>query len=55
MQICPNNVSETFSGAGSFNTGDYVNTNNAISNLNTDDRDISDSTQTNAGNQAVTD
>jgi spore germination protein PA len=50
LQISPNSVTKAFSGAGSFNTGDFASTNNANSNTNTDDRDISDSTQTNVGN-----
>jgi hypothetical protein len=53
-QICPNNVSEAFSGAGSFNTGVSVSTNNSISTTNTNDNDISDSTMTYIGNQGVT-
>jgi hypothetical protein len=53
VQISPNSTSKTFAGAGSFNTGDFGTTNNAISNTNTNDPDVNDSTQTQVGNQGV--
>jgi hypothetical protein len=53
IQLAPNSSSKTFAGAGSFNTGDFGNTNNAISSTNTNDPDVNDSTQSNLGNQGV--
>lgn len=48
IQLSPNSTSKTFAGSGSFNTGDFVNTNNAINNTNTNDPDVFDSNQTNS-------
>lgn len=53
IQISPTSASKTFAGAGSFNTGDFAHTNNAISATNTFDDDVADSSQANAGNQGV--
>lgn len=46
LQISPQSSSKTFAGAGSFNTGDFLRTNNALSATNTLDNDIADSTPT---------
>ncbi|HZG57114.1 spore germination protein [Paenibacillus sp.] len=43
-QMSPNSSSKTFAGAGSFVTGDLSNTRQAISNTNTQDADVNDST-----------
>lgn len=40
--ISPYNAAKTFSGAGSFNTGEYLRINNEYSNTNTYDRDLVD-------------
>jgi hypothetical protein len=53
VQISPSSTSKTYAGAGSFNTGDLAHTNNAISNTNTNDPDVSDSSQNEVGNQGV--
>jgi hypothetical protein len=42
MFISPTSSSKTFAGAGSFNTGDFGQTNNSISATNTSDPDIID-------------
>jgi spore germination protein PF len=42
LNISPTSSSKTFSGSGSFNTGDFIMTNNGISATNTIDPDISD-------------
>lgn len=43
--VAPKTTSKTFSGAGSFVTGDFPQTNSAVSATNTNDKDISDSNQ----------
>ncbi|NHN28293.1 spore germination protein [Paenibacillus agricola] len=53
VQLSPNSSSKTFAGAGSFLTGDFANTNNAISNTNTFDPDVNDTNQVSEGNQGV--
>lgn len=53
VQLAPSSVSKTFAGSGSFNTGDFANTHNAVSNTNTNDQDVNDSTTAEAGNQGV--
>ncbi|TDF98143.1 spore germination protein [Paenibacillus piri] len=53
IQISPTSTSKTFAGAGSFNTGDLAHTNNAISNTNTNDQDVNDTSVTDIGNQGV--
>jgi hypothetical protein len=53
IQLSPSSTSKAYAGAGSFNTGDFGNTNNAISSTNTNDPDVSDSSQNKAGNQGV--
>jgi hypothetical protein len=53
VQLSPQSSTKTFAGAGSFNTGDFANTHNAISNTNTNDPDVLDSVQSNVGNQGV--
>lgn len=40
--ISPTSSAKTFSGAGSFNTGDHMVVNNRYSNTNTYDRDLID-------------
>ena len=42
FDIAPSNVSKTFSGAGSFNTGDKLYVYNHRSNTNTFDKDLID-------------
>jgi hypothetical protein len=53
IQLSPQSSSKTFAGAGSFNTGDLARTYNAVSNTNTYDPDVADSTQASAGNDGV--
>ncbi|WP_282941992.1 spore germination protein [Paenibacillus sp. RC67] len=53
VQLAPESTSKTFAGGGSFNTGDFPVTNNAISNTNTNDNDVADSNQITAGNKGV--
>lgn len=45
IQLAPQSTSKTFAGSGSFNTGDIPQTYNAVSNTNTLDSDLKDSTQ----------
>lgn len=47
--LSPTSTSKTFAGAGSFNTGDLPMTNNAISNTNTNDPDVVDSSNSKVG------
>lgn len=42
----PKTISKTFAGAGSFVTGDFPQTNSAVSATNTNDSDVADSNQT---------
>ncbi len=42
----PKSTSKTYAGSGSFNTGDFLNTNSGMSATNTADPDALDSTQT---------
>jgi spore germination protein PF len=42
LNISPTSSSKTFAGSGSFNTGDFIMTNNGISATNTIDPDLSD-------------
>jgi len=51
VQLSPQSTSKTYSGAGSFNTGDFPSTFNAISSTNTNDPDVVD--QKNVGNAGV--
>ncbi len=53
LQIVPDHSSKEFAGAGSFNTGDLVYTNNFTSATNTTDNDNQDSTLTSNGNKGV--
>ncbi|WP_240417616.1 spore germination protein [Paenibacillus periandrae] len=53
IQLSPSSVSKTFAGSGSFNTGDFANTQNAVSSTNTNDQDVNDSNTTEVGNQGV--
>ena len=46
LNVSPNNVSKTYTGSGSSNTGNLINTNNGISLTNTLDPDVADQTQT---------
>ncbi|MBB6731605.1 spore germination protein [Cohnella zeiphila] len=46
IQINPSSTSKTYSGAGSFLTGDLPVTNNGISATNTNDPDVADSNST---------
>lgn len=40
--IAPKSASKVYSGSGSFNTGDFPNTNNLVSSTNTSDPDVVD-------------
>lgn len=42
IQLAPVSTSKVFAGAGSFNTGDFVRTVNAVNNTNTYDNDLID-------------
>ncbi|MFD2613151.1 spore germination protein [Paenibacillus gansuensis] len=42
IQLAPVSTSKTYAGAGSFNTGEVVQTNNAVSSTNTYDTDAAD-------------
>ena len=42
----PKATSKTYGGSGSFNTGDFLNTNSGVSATNTADPDVIDSSQT---------
>ncbi|OXM84755.1 spore germination protein [Paenibacillus rigui] len=53
VQLSPESTSKTYAGAGSFNTGDFAHTNNAISNTSTNDPDVNDSNPTTVGNKGV--
>lgn len=53
VQLSPQSTSKIYTGAGSFNIGDFPTTNNAISNTNTNDPDVVDSSQKNVGNSGV--
>lgn len=44
--ISPKNTSKTNVGSGSFNTGDFINTNTGVSTTGTNDPDVVDSSQT---------
>jgi len=52
LQIRPTSSSKTYAGAGSFLTGDLSRTNNAISSTNTNDPDVQDSSNNQAGGGA---
>ncbi|GMB08849.1 spore germination protein PF [Thermolongibacillus altinsuensis] len=43
LYISPKTTAKTYSGAGAFNTGDFLQTNNGISLTNTLDSDVFDS------------
>lgn len=53
IQIFPRSLSKSFAGAGSFITGDFVISNNAVSATNTKDVDVSDSDTNTIGNSGV--
>ncbi|WP_010529898.1 spore germination protein [Lentibacillus jeotgali] len=40
--LAPKSTSKTSSGSGSFNTGDFINTNNGVSSTNPLDPDVND-------------
>lgn len=46
LNISPKSNSKTNAGSGGLNTGDFINTNNGLSNTNTMDPDLADQTQT---------
>jgi len=50
--LSPSSTSKTFAGAGSFNTGDFPLTNNAVSATNTYDADLVDSSVSKVGTVA---
>lgn len=53
IQLAPQSTSKTFAGAGSFNTGDAVQTYNAVSSTNTYDADIADTNALSANGAGV--
>jgi hypothetical protein len=53
VQLSPQSSTKTNAGAGSFLTGDFAHTFNAISSTNTNDPDVADSVQSNVGNNGV--
>ncbi|WEK55575.1 MAG: spore germination protein [Candidatus Cohnella colombiensis] len=53
LQVSPSSNSKTYAGAGSFLTGDFARSNNAISATNTNDPDVKDSTDDKLGNSGV--
>lgn len=53
LQNRPYSTTKTFTGAGSFNTGDLAGTANFISNTNSMDSDLMDQNQPVAGNGGV--
>ncbi|WP_199622488.1 spore germination protein [Paenibacillus alkalitolerans] len=53
IQLSPQATSKTYSGSGSSNTGDFPRTFNAISATNTNDPDVIDAAEMDAGNQGV--
>ncbi|XID94102.1 spore germination protein [Paenibacillaceae bacterium WGS1546] len=53
IQITPSSTSKTYAGSGSFLTGDLSRTNNAISATNTNDPDVVDNSEGDAGNSGV--
>lgn len=46
FNMAPKSTTKTFAGAGSFNTGDLPHNYNAVSNTNTFDPDVKDSSNT---------
>ncbi|GBF10174.1 spore germination protein [Tepidibacillus infernus] len=40
LYLSPKVTSKSYAGSGSFNTGDFLNTNNGLSNTNTLDNDL---------------
>lgn len=52
-QLSPQNVSKLCAGAGSFITGDFVHTNNAVTATDTNDPDKSDKAINDTGNAGV--
>lgn len=53
VQLTTESNSKTFAGGGSFNTGDLPVIGVGITGTNTNDNDVADSNQTNAGNRGV--
>jgi hypothetical protein len=53
VQISPQSSTKTYAGAGSFLTGDFPRSINAISKTNVNDPDAQDSNQDNFGNQGI--
>ena len=45
LYISPKSTSKTYAGSGSFNTGDFLNTNNGLSSTNTNDQDLIEADQ----------
>ncbi|MFS0824242.1 MULTISPECIES: spore germination protein [Bacillus] len=40
--VSPKDTAKTYSGSGSFNTGDFICTNNGLNSTNTNDEDFAD-------------
>jgi len=45
LYISPKSTSKSYAGSGSFNTGDFLNTNNGLSSTNTNDGDLMEGNQ----------
>ncbi|WP_018756518.1 spore germination protein [Paenibacillus terrigena] len=53
IQLSPESTSKSYAGSGSFNTGDFMTNNNAVSATNTWDSDVNDSNQSTFGNKGI--
>lgn len=53
LQIRPSSTTKTFAGAGSFLTGDLARSANALSATNTNDQDLEDASNNQAGGGAA--
>jgi hypothetical protein len=53
LQVSPQSSNKTYAGSGSFLTGDFPKSINAINKTNTWDPDVQDSTQDNFSNQGI--
>jgi hypothetical protein len=53
IQNTPHSITKSYAGAGSFLTGDFARSNNAISATNVSDRDLQDAVENDIGNAGV--
>ncbi|OPA77778.1 spore gernimation protein GerPA [Paenibacillus selenitireducens] len=53
LQVSPESTNKSYGGSGSFNTGDFMTNNNAVSATNTWDSDVNDSNQSTFGNKGI--